>query len=136
MKTRTLTALVPALLLALAPVAAVPAMAQGAGAPPPASGGMTGQQPGSAAAIPEAKIDSYAEAALEINQIRTKYEPQIRGAETPEKAADAHRVANQEMIQAVEQKGLSVEEYNSITAAAEADPDLSQRIVAMINEKR
>ncbi|MBU2092189.1 MAG: DUF4168 domain-containing protein [Alphaproteobacteria bacterium] len=40
------------------------------------------------------------------------------------------------MIQAVEQKGLSVEEYNSITAAAEADPDLSQRIVAMINEKR
>ncbi|MBU2092190.1 MAG: hypothetical protein KKB63_16670 [Alphaproteobacteria bacterium] len=71
MKTRILTALVPALMLALAPVAAAPVMAQSA------------QPPASAASIPEAKIDSYAEAALEINQIRTKYEPQIREARRP-----------------------------------------------------
>ncbi|KZD03358.1 DUF4168 domain-containing protein [Oceanibaculum pacificum] len=119
-----------AFLLAAAPLGLAPAMAQSA---PPAA---ATPAPPSAAQISESQIDSYAEAALEINSIRTKWEPQIRQADSPEKAADAHREANKEMVSAVQNKGLSVEEYNSITAAAEADPDLSQKIVAMINEKR
>ncbi|EKE76840.1 DUF4168 domain-containing protein [Oceanibaculum indicum] len=119
-----MTALVPALLLAVAPMAA---MAQ---TQAPA------QQQQQAPKIDETQLDSYAEAAVKIYDIRVRWEPEIRGADSQEKAMEAQREARTEMIEAVQNQGLSVEEYNSITAAAQRDPSLNQKIAQLIEKKR
>lgn len=124
MKRHLMTALVPALLLAVAPVAA---MAQ---TEPPM------QQQQQMPAIDDNQLDSYAEAAVKIYDIRVRWEPEIRGAESQEKAMEAQREARTEMIEAVQKEGLSVEEYNSITAAAQRDPELNQKIAQLIEKKR
>lgn len=122
MNKRILTTLLPALMLAVAPVAA---MAQ---TQAPAQQEMP--------KIDESQLDSYADAAVRIYDIRVRWEPEIRGAESQEKAMEAQREARTEMIEAVQKEGLSVEEYNSITAAAQRDPDLNQKIAQLIEKKR
>ncbi|MBC7134552.1 DUF4168 domain-containing protein [Oceanibaculum nanhaiense] len=123
MNKRILTTLLPALMLAVAPVAA---MAQS-------------QAPAQQQEMPkidESQLDSYADAAVKIYDIRVRWEPEIRAAESQEKAMEAQREARTEMIEAVQKEGLSVEEYNSITAAAQRDPDLNQKIAQLIEKKR
>ena len=122
MNKRILTTLLPALMLAVAPVAT---MAQ---TQAPAQQEMP--------KIDESQLDSYADAAVRIYDIRVRWEPEIRGAESQEKAMEAQREARTEMIEAVRKEGLSVEEYNSITAAAQRDPDLNQKIAQLIEKKR
>ena len=122
MNKRILTTLLPALMLAVAPVAT---MAQ---TQAPAQQEMP--------KIDESQLDSYADAAVRIYDIRVRWEPEIRGAESQEKAMEAQREARTEMIEAVQKEGLSVEEYNSITAAAQRDPDLNQKIAQLIEKKR
>jgi hypothetical protein len=121
MKKRILMALLPALMLAVAPVAAL------------AQSQAPAQQQQK---IDEGQLDSYAEAAVKIYDIRVRWEPEIRGAESQEKAMEAQREARTEMIEAVQKEGLSVDEYNSITAAAQRDPDLNQKIAQLIEKKR
>lgn len=118
-----LTIFLPALLLAIAPEGRAMAQTQA-----PA------QQ--EASKIDESQLDSYAEAAVKIYDIRVRWEPEIRGADSQEKALEAQREARTEMIEAVRNQGLSVEEYNSITAAAQRDPRLNQKIARLIEEKR
>lgn len=125
MKRHLMTALLPALMLAVAPVAAMaqtqaPAQQQQQQMPP----------------IDESQLDSYAEAAVKIYDIRVRWEPEIRAAESQEKAMEAQREARTEMIEAVQKEGLSVDEYNSITAAAQRDPELNQKIAQLIEKKR
>jgi hypothetical protein len=42
--------------------------------------------------------------------------------------------ATEEMVGAVKQQGMSVEEFNQISRAAQADPQLRERIVAMMRQ--
>lgn len=44
--------------------------------------------------------------------------------------------ATQEMVGAVEAKGMTVDEFNTISKAAEQDPQLKSRIVAMLQQQR
>jgi hypothetical protein len=93
-------------------------------------------QPSAAAAVPEEKIDQFAEAYVAVEGIQTQAAQQISSAADQE-AANAVKVnAETEMIKAVERSGLKVEEFNEIVQAMTADVQLRTKVVEKIEQRR
>jgi len=76
----------------------------------------------------DADLKSYAAAAGQVQQISNDYLPQIQSAETPQAQQAARAEATQKMVQAIEQQGLSVEQYNQITSVVRVDPETAQKV--------
>jgi hypothetical protein len=86
-------------------------------------------QPGQAqVSVTDQKIASYASAAVEVESLRSEWTKRIVAAESESAQAELREQANGEMVNAVKEEGLSVEEYNAITEAAKQDPELRSRI--------
>ena len=82
-----------------------------------------------AGAYSEEKLQSFAIAALEVAQVREEYSADFADADSEERRQEIALAANEAMLNAVEaQPGITVDEYNAIAQASEADPGLSQRI--------
>lgn len=73
------------------------------------------------------QIESFAQARAEVQQIQQEYASQAQQGDDKE-AAQMQKEAQQEMVSAVEDAGLSVEEFNRIAQAARSDKELSERI--------
>lgn len=112
--------------VAAAAIAAGPAWmsaaaAQGYGAP-------TQQQPQQQPSFSDAELQTFAEAAMEVQQINQEYQPQMQQAQTPEEQQSIREEATEKMVEIIEQKGLSVEQYNEIASAAQSDPETAEKI--------
>lgn len=77
-------------------------------------------------------LKTYALAAIELRDISQRWRPRIASATTEEEAMDMENKANAEMVSAVETKGLSVEQFNSISAAARENPEINKEILDII----
>ena len=86
------------------------------------------------AAIPAAQLQSFATAAKQVFEIRQKYAPQVQAAGSEQEARAVIVAAQGEMRKAIETSGLSVERYQEIIEAAEADPKLADEIQGMIEK--
>lgn len=79
--------------------------------------------------IDEQKLQSFATAFLEVSEVTQEYQPQIAAAGSVEAQQKLQQEAGQKMVDAVNSTdGITVEEYNMIIQAAQADPELAQRI--------
>lgn len=94
--------------------------------PPPA------QQP----EFSQSQLESFASAVLEVQEIRSKWQTQLQGAENAEKAQELQAQAGAEMVSAVEEKGLTVETYNAIATAARDNPALADRIGKLLQQQQ
>jgi hypothetical protein len=114
---------VAAIMAALACVAASPAQAQQK-APPQAPA----QKP---EVVSDKEIETFAAAATDVRQLNKQWAPKVEAAskESPEAGEAMRRQALEEMAQAVERKGLSVDRYQEIFQAAQADPEVRQKII-------
>lgn len=91
------------------------------------------------ASVNEEDIRAYAEAALAVQEISAKWQPRIAAAQEQQRAdeiAGMQRDAQQEMVEAVQDKGLTVERYNDIYKVAQADPAVRDRIVQHMESAR
>ncbi len=86
--------------------------------------------------ITDQQLDQFAEAALAVNQIGRKYASELQAAEDEAAAQEIRAQAQEEMMQAVQDEGLSVEQYNAIYAAAENDQEINSAIQALLQEKQ
>ena len=76
----------------------------------------------------EDQLKSFAAATLEVEELHQKYSTQIAAAKEPV-AQDAIRgQAMEEMTKAVREKGLSIEEYNSIVSQLYVDPKMAETV--------
>jgi hypothetical protein len=82
------------------------------------------------------QLESFASAVLEIKEIRSKWQSRIQEAESDEKIKEFQAQAGTEMVNAVEAKGLTVEMYNAIAAAARDNRDFAARIVNLMEQSR
>ena len=134
--TRIAPAVFLAALLMAAPVA-VPAVAQTA---PPASAQSGAQQSGAQQSgseqFSDAQLKSFAEASLEVERLSQEWSPKIAAAGTAQEQAKARGEAMEQMAEAVEQKGLSVQEYNEIVNAAQTDPETASTVETYRTELR
>jgi len=79
--------------------------------------------------IPDQKLDATAAALNKIADVKENYTQQI---EATANEADKQRLvneANKELVKAVTDQGLSVEEYTSIMVVAQNDPSVRQKII-------
>jgi hypothetical protein len=76
----------------------------------------------------DTELKAFVGAALDVVRIKDTYTPLLEAATTPEQEMMVKQQASQEMTQAVESKGLSVDRFQEILVSAQADPELAQRI--------
>ncbi|AGA34826.1 putative conserved secreted protein [Thioalkalivibrio nitratireducens DSM 14787] len=97
----------------------------GAGAaPPPAYGETT---PGSAA-LTEQTVDTFVDAFIAVQQIREDFAERLQSASDEHEAQTMQQEAQHEMMRAVEESGMSVQEYNEVAIALQDDPELMQQV--------
>ena len=82
-----------------------------------------------------AQLQSFAVAVAAIDQIATKWQPQVQAATDENQAKAMIEQADSEMRQAIENSGsLSLEEFQNIMQAAQTDPGLKSRIDELVKE--
>jgi len=84
----------------------------------------------------QAQLESFASAALEVQQIRSKWQPRIQAADNAEQDQELQVQASPEMVSAVQDKGLTVDTYRAIATAARDNPELARRIGKLIEQAR
>ena len=93
------------------------------------------QQPTQEAIQPdEQQLDSFVVATVRIMNIQQQAQQQMEAAE-PEQQEQVRAKALQEIVAAVENEGLSVDEYNGIVQQVESDPELGQTVQQRIQEQ-
>jgi hypothetical protein len=84
--------------------------------------------------LSQGQIESFASAARQVREIRSKWQARLQGAESAEKTQELQTQASAEMVKAVEAKGLTVETYNAIATAARGNPELADRIAKLMEQ--
>lgn len=100
----------------------------------PAWSQTTQEQP-SADSFDDQTLEDFAAAANEIGTISNEWTQRMQEVEDPERLESMQQDAQDEMVEAVRDKGLSVETYNQILQVAESDSDLSARIRELMDEQ-
>ncbi|MDZ7735098.1 MAG: DUF4168 domain-containing protein [Gammaproteobacteria bacterium] len=104
--------------------------AQGAGEQPPTEGG---GQPPAAEGAGGANIDGqtkekFVAAYVEIRDVQQEYTEKLQNVDDEGKARELQQQAQAEMVEIVEDNGMSVEEYNQLVGAISNDPELRKEI--------
>ena len=111
----------PAAVLALASLCALPAANAYAQSQPPASSDQNSK-------VADQKLDAAAAAIKQLATVREHYEQRIKAAQP----ADKERVAEEAktaLAKAVTDQGLSLPEYTSILVMAQNDPEIQEKIL-------
>jgi hypothetical protein len=81
----------------------------------------------------ETELQSFAVAAAAINEIATRWQPQVRASTDADTTRQLMEQVDNEMRQAVENtEGIDIDTYQGIMQAAQTDPVLKARIDGMI----
>src|SRR5258708_30725682 len=119
---RSATRSLAAAVLAAACQLWVPAASAQGPSPSPPSPGLTQPSPD----IPDPKLDAAAAALAQVATVKQNYQQRIEQAAPTDKERIAVE-ANAALVNAVEDQGLTVEEFNSILVVAHNDPDARAR---------
>jgi hypothetical protein len=92
------------------------------------------QPPAPSAEFDRGQIESFASAALQVREVRSKWQARLQEADNADKAQELQTQASAEMKSAVEEKGLTVDTYNAIAKAAQENPELAERITKLMKE--
>jgi len=83
----------------------------------------------------DGKLKSFATALNSINQLAERWKPQVEAATSEDQANALINEFEVEVSQVIENTdGIVVAEYEEIVQAAQSDPALTDRIVAMVQE--
>jgi hypothetical protein len=99
--------------------------------PAPAGSPATGDVGG----FSQDQLESYADAVVKIQEIDRAWQPRIDQAQDQEEAEVLTTQATDAMVSEIQAQGLSVQEYNTITQAAEKDERLYQHIVTLLAQR-
>jgi hypothetical protein len=87
------------------------------------------------AAFSQQQIESFADAAVEMQRIQSELDTKGREAGNAQEIMRLQQQAQADASQAVEQNGLSVDEYTAIAQAANRDPKLYAMIVDLMRQR-
>ena len=76
-----------------------------------------------------------AEIAVEVQRVQQEYDAQVQSAENPEDLAQLQQQAQQDAQKAIEDQGMSLDEYTAILQAANQDPQLYAMIVETMEQR-
>ena len=76
-------------------------------------------------------LSDFVDAMGSVQQISNKYAEQFQSAEDAEQAQQIQRKAQEEMVAAVEESGLTAAEYNAIVQRVQQDEELRAKLQEM-----
>jgi hypothetical protein len=92
--------------------------------------------PPEVAPLEEKKLDQYADAYLDIEQIEVEASAEIEKAENQAAVVAVKEKAEGAIIEAIERNGLKLDEFNQITEVAALDDDVRRRISDRVEKRR
>jgi Domain of unknown function (DUF4168) len=94
------------------------------------------EQPGSPpVGLSQRELESFADAAVEVQRLETELNTDLEAADSPGEAARLRQKAEGEATRAVQANGLTTGEYMAIVRAAEQDPALYAMITDMMRQR-
>ena len=78
------------------------------------------------------QVALFIEAFTEVQHLQQRFSEQLENVTSQEEAQALQQQTQQKMVDAVEETGLSVADYNNIVAAMEQDPALRDRILEQV----
>lgn len=109
-----------------------PALAEQSGSA--AQGDMPQQSQGATAQTPnfeDEELQTFVDIQEDIGEVRNEYAQKIQNAESQEEAQSLQREARESLVKVVEDANLSVEKYNEIAQAYQADPEVREKVNKM-----
>lgn len=112
--------------------AAAPAIAQDYGDDQQQDGqGMGQPEQQTQADFSDEELERFVSLQDDIGAIREDYVSQIESADSEDQARELQQEAQTAMVDAIEEAGMSVEEYNAIAVAYNSDPSVQERVDAL-----
>ncbi|KGK41913.1 hypothetical protein LH51_11185 [Nitrincola sp. A-D6] len=78
-------------------------------------------------------LQTFASVQGDLDTIRADYSARLEAANDQEQAAQLQQEASQLMVEAVQEAGMDIETYNNIALALQSDPELRDKVSAMLN---
>lgn len=79
--------------------------------------------------VSDETVSQVGKAVVEIMKIRQVMEESMTAAQTEEERQNLAEQVEIAAVQAIGEQGLTVDEYNEVITAAQADPDLEERVL-------
>jgi hypothetical protein len=103
--------------------------------PPPAQQPPAPEPQAPSADVSDTDLDTFATIYVELQKTAAEYSERIQDAESPEESQELQSQMRDDSVQTVEEQGWSVEMYNMVAQAINADPALAEKAMALIGEK-
>ncbi|RUO35465.1 hypothetical protein CWE13_11075 [Aliidiomarina shirensis] len=81
--------------------------------------------------ITDEQLEMFVEAIEHIERINNDFVEALEEVETQEEAQELQMNAQREMVESVEESGLTVEEYNAMAYRLQNDPEIQQKVEEM-----
>jgi len=87
-----------------------------------------------AADFSDKQLQQFVELQDKIREAREQYVSKIENADSEDKARELQQEAQSAMVSAIEEAGMSVQDYNAIAVAYNSNPDVQKRVDEMADE--
>lgn len=84
--------------------------------------------------VSDQQLEQFVDAVTSVEQVQQEYAAQIQDTQDAEQAQTLRQEAQEEMVSAVEDSGLSVDEFNLIAQQIQTDPALVARLQNILRE--
>ena len=123
-------------LLATAAFAFTPLVHAQEPAPPPTDSPV--QQPGEVDAEPitDEELETFADIYIELEDTLHRFEEELAAAQSDEEAQTLQVQMQEESFEKISDHGWSLTEYNRVVQAVNSNPELLQKAVALIEDRR
>jgi hypothetical protein len=82
--------------------------------------------------LSNAKLEKFISASQQLAMISQEYTPKLQAAGDEAAQRKIYQEADDKMVKAVNNQGITVDEFNGINRAIEHDPQLAQRVREMV----
>lgn len=89
------------------------------------------EQPQQQADFSDEELQQFVDLQDEIGAVREEYVSRIENADSEDEARQLQQEAQSEMVDTIEEAGISVQEYNAIAVAYNSNPEIQERVEAM-----
>lgn len=84
--------------------------------------------------VADDELESFAEAHIEVQDVRAELQASLQQSENAEEAQSAQQEANAEMVEIIQDHDMTTERFSQIVNGINADPELQERFDEVVEE--
>ncbi len=100
------------------------------------SGSSGARAQGNSTQISDRELTAFARAYTEVQQIRLQYEPSLQKTKNAKESERLQQEANAKLKKTLDKQGLSIDRYNKIYAAVNANEELRRKALRIVEQER